>query len=106
MTGQEIITNVATPNTTPAGNAQFAPLDFFSVDLFKNSDSPQLYLYNATPFVISQAGVNQNNVDFYNIFVAGGTGTANVNYAANGPQEVYVYNTTGIGAGIDNSGSN
>jgi len=106
MTGQVILTNVATPYTTPAGNAQFAPLDFFSVDLFNNSDSPVLNLYHATPFVISQAGANQNNVDFYNIFSGPGTGTATVNYAANGPQEVYVYNTTGIGVSIDNSGSN
>ncbi|MFI5160142.1 MAG: T9SS type A sorting domain-containing protein [Sphingobacteriales bacterium] len=89
--GQIKVTNVSTPYIA---SGFYVPLDFFSMDLFTNADSPVLNLYNANPLSI-QTGAVQNSVDFYQVVFTGGTGTATVNFAGMGAtQEILIYKGT------------
>jgi len=87
-------------STFTADWTQYAPLAFFSMDLYQNAFGPTLNLLNVSPFSV-QTGAVRNNIDFYNINQGGGTGTSTVNYAAtSGTQDIAAYKAT---AGIYNN---
>lgn len=91
--GQIVLSDISAPYTTTSPASVYSPLAWFSCDLYKNSDSPVLNLYNANPVSI-QTGSNRNNIDFYNVTTngSGGTGTITVNYASTGStQDVPIY---------------